>query len=89
MIPGLFLLFAGISDPALRQQTRNLILNPTTTTTTETYIDTPSDNIEILSRDLVYTVLGVGATALALVLIIILLVILFIWKKLTIANEEL
>ena len=83
LIPGLFLLFAGISDPALRQQTRNLILNPITTTTTrtETYIDTPSDNIEILSRDLVYTVLGVGATSLALVLIIILLVILVMWKR--------
>ena len=79
LIPGLFLLFAGISDPALRQQTRNLILNPTTTRT-ETYIDTPSDNSDIFSRELVYTVLGVGATALALVLIII-LVILVIWNR--------
>ena len=79
LIPGLFLLFAGISDPALRQQTRNLILNPTTTST-ETYIDTFTDNSDIFRRDLVYSVLGVGATALALVLIII-LVILVIWNR--------
>ena len=80
MIPGLSFLFAGISDPVLRQQTRNLILNPTTTTT-DSYKSTHSDQGDILSRDLVYTVLGVGASALALVLIIILLIILVTWKR--------
>ena len=88
MIPGLSFLFAGISDPVVRQQTRNLILNPTTTTTTtttttrtETYKNTYSEDSDIFSRDLVYTVLGVGAAALALILIIILLSILVIWKR--------
>ena len=83
MITGLSLIFSGISDPVLRQQTRNLILNPTTTSATkiETHEHTYSENSDIFSKDLVYTVLGVGASALALVLIIILLVILVIWKR--------
>ena len=83
MISGLSFLFAGISDPVLRQQTRNLILNPTTTSTRtpDSYKSTYSENSDIFSKDLVYTLLGVGASALALVLIIILLVILVIWKR--------
>jgi hypothetical protein len=80
VIPGLSFCFAGISDPVLRYEARNLILNPTTTTT-DSYKSTYSDKSDILSKDLVYTVLGVGASALALVLIIILLGILVMWKR--------
>ena len=78
MIPGLSFSFSGISDPVLRQQTRNLMLNPTTTAT---YKSTYSDKSDKFTTDLIYTVLGVGAAALALVLIIILLGILVIWKR--------
>ena len=82
VILGLSFLFPGISDPVLRYQARNLILNPTTTTATpDSYKSIYSDKSDIFSRNLVYTVLGVGASALALVLIIIILVILAIWKR--------
>ena len=73
VIPGLSVFSPGISDPVLRYQARNLILNPTTTATPDSYKSIYSENSDIFSRDLIYTVLVVGATALALVLIIILL----------------
>ena len=73
-------LFSGISDPDARKQTRNHILYPTTTTT-EAFKHTNSDNSDTFNKDLVYIMFGAGVTSLAFVLIIFIFVVLYHLKR--------